>query len=100
MGAGISVLVTTQGVATCQPQPLIMGAAFMLGFAIPSRPLPLITGVVLVVAIDSISRPLFTYPFATATQPSSSMAFRTSTTCLCPWLPTGSNFNSAKWPSI
>ena len=81
-----------------------MGAALGLGLTVARRPWPLITGATLVlglaVATNSVSRPLFTWPFAATTRPSSSTTFRTSTTCICLRLPTGSCFNSAKWLSI
>ena len=81
-----------------------MGVTLMLGLAIARQPWLLLTGAALVlglaIAIDSVSCPLFAYPFAAGTWPSSSTAFRTSRSCMCPRLPTGSNFNSAKWLSI
>ena len=76
----------------------------VLGLAVARRPWPLITGVALVLGLatttDLVSCPLFAWPFATVTRLSSSTAFRTSTTCICPELPIGSNFNNAKWLSI
>ena len=104
MGARIRELVTTRGVVACRPRPLIMGAALVLGLAVARRPWLLLTSVVLGLGlappIDSVSCLLFACPFAATTWPSSSTAFKTSRMCMCPRLPTGSNFNNAKWLSI
>ena len=81
-----------------------MGVTLMLGLAIARQPWLLLTGAALMlglaIVIDSVSRPLFAYPFAAGTWPSSSTAFKTSRSCMCPGLPTGSNLNNAKWLSI
>ena len=76
-----------------------MGVALVLRLALACRPwLGVIRGAMLmlrlIVATDLVSRPLFAWPFATATRPSSSTTFRTSTTCMCLGLPIGSSFKS------
>ena len=102
MGASTSGLVTTQAVVARRPQPL---AVLGLRLVVARQPQlgvikddVLVLGVV--IAANSVSCPLFACPFVVATQPSSSMAFRTSRTCLCPKLPIGSSFNNTKWLSI
>ena len=117
MGACISGLVTTRGVVARQPRPLV---ALGLGLAVPGRPQPLaafVFGLALecrpqvdvlasaalvlgvVVAADSVSCPLFAYPFAAGPPPSPTTLFRMRRTWLCSRVPTGSIFNNAKWLS-
>ena len=102
MGAGISGLVTIQGVVARQPRPL---DTLVLGLAVACQPrLGVLRGATLVlglaVAVDSVSCPLFSCPFAVGPPPSPTTAFRTRWTWSCPKLPTGSISNSAKWLSI
>ena len=77
-----------------------MGVALVLRLALACRPwLGVIRGAMLmlrlIVATDLVSRPLFAWPFATATRPSSSTTFRTSMTSMCLGLPIGSSFKVA-----
>ena len=67
-----------------RPRPL---AALVLWLAVPRRPwLDVLTGVALVlgvaVAADSVSCPLFAYPFAAGPPPSPTTLFRTRRTWL------------------
>nr|POE98836.1 hypothetical protein CFP56_56119 [Quercus suber] len=114
MSADSSGLLTTRGVVARRPQPL---AAVVLGLALVGRPWPLaalviglaiarrprvgvLRGVALVlgvvVAADSVSCPLFAYPFAAGSPPSPTTLCKTRWTWLCSRLPIGSIFNSAK----
>ena len=77
----------------------------VLGLAIAHRPrLGVLRGAALVlgvaIAADSVSCPLFAYPFATGPPPSPATLFRTRQTWLYSQLPTGSISNRAKWLSI
>ena len=77
----------------------------VLGLAIAHRPrLGVLRGAALVlgvaIAADSVSCPLFAYPFATGPPPSPAIAFRMRRTWLRLGLPTGSISNSALWFSI
>ena len=77
----------------------------MLGLVVARRPqLDVLRGAALVlgvaIAADSVSCPLFAYPFATGPPPSPAIAFRMRRTWLRLGLPIGSISNSALWFSI
>ena len=85
-----------------QPRPL---AVFVLELAVARQPrVSVLTSVALVlgvaVAANSVSCPLFAWPFATGPPPSPATLFRTRQTWLYSQLPTGSISNRAKWLSI